>query len=128
MGMPGFSGFVAEIQVLIGAFRMSPWLTAGAAIGILLTVAYILNAIHKVFYAEDEHPATSNPGSHGGNASPAAGSEGTGEPRWNVPPITLPERVGAVILMALLVIIGLYPSIMLDMIKANVELFLRGMR
>ena len=33
---------------------------------------------------------------------------------------------GAVILIALLVIIGLYPSIMLDMIKANVELFLRG--
>src|SRR5881397_3377193 len=30
MGLPGFSGFVAEIQVLIGAFAMSPWL-AGAA-------------------------------------------------------------------------------------------------
>jgi len=127
MGMPGFSGFVAEIQVLIGAFRMSPWLTAGAAVGILLTVAYILNAIHKVFYAEDEHRSTGDHGSHGGGEPGAAGHEGAGESRWDLPPITLPERVGAVILMALLVIIGLYPSIMLDMIKANVEVFLRGM-
>jgi NADH:ubiquinone oxidoreductase subunit 4 (subunit M) len=45
-----------------------------------------------------------------------------------LPPITLPERVAAIILMALLVIVGLYPSIMLNMIKANVELFLRGGR
>src|ERR1043166_7176559 len=33
MGLPGFSGFVAEIQVLIGAFAMSPWLAAGAGGG-----------------------------------------------------------------------------------------------
>ncbi len=129
MGMPGFSGFVAEIQVLIGAFRMSPWLAVGAAVGILLTVAYILNAIHKVFFAEEEHvasdvlPAHTDAG-HGQDAR--ATHDGAGESRWNLPPITLPERVGAVILMALLVIVGLYPSIMLNMIKANVELFLRG--
>jgi NADH-quinone oxidoreductase subunit M len=127
MGMPGFSGFVAEIQVLIGAFRMSPWLAAGAAVGILITVAYILNAIHKVFYAEEEHAARGDVGGHTGRAPTAAGHEGAGESRWQLPPISLPERVAALILMALLVIIGLYPSIMLDMIKTNVELFLRGM-
>lgn len=117
MGMPGFSGFVAEIQVLIGAFEMSPWLAAGAGLGILITVAYILNAVHKVFFAEEEHSTADNH-SHGGDA-PA---------RWELPAITLPEKVAGVILMALLVIIGLYPSIMLNMIKANVELFLRGMQ
>ena len=126
MGMPGFSGFVAEIQVLIGSFRMSPWLTLGAAIGILLTVAYILNAIHKVFYAEEEHVATAGNSGQASISHDAVNAEGAGEARWNLPPISIPERVGAVILLALLVIIGLYPSIMLDMIKANVELFLRG--
>jgi len=30
--------------------------------------------------------------------------------------------------MALLVIVGVYPSIMMNMIKPNVELFLRGLR
>jgi NADH-quinone oxidoreductase subunit M len=108
MGMPGFSGFVAEIQVLIGAFSMNPWLAVGAAAGILITVAYILNAIHKVFFAEEERGAT-------------------GSKQWDLPPISLPEKVAGVILIALLVIIGLYPPIMLNMIKANVELFLQGM-
>ena len=120
MGMPGFSGFVAEIQVLIGAFQMSPWLTVGAGVGILLTVAYILNAIHKVFFAEEEHVGSSATPSH------SHGHEGEGDSRWNLPPISVPEVVAALILMALLVIIGLWPSIMLNMIKANVEVFLRG--
>ena len=123
MGMPGFSGFVAEIQVLIGAFHMSPWLTVGVGIGIVLTIAYILNAIHKVFFAEEEHVPVSGHSAHGSHQQNGA----TGESRWNLPPISLPERVAAIILMALLVIVGLYPSIMLNMIKANVELFLRRM-
>jgi NADH-quinone oxidoreductase subunit M len=117
MGMPGFSGFVAEIQVLIGAFEMSPWLAAGAALGIVITVAYILNAIHKVFYAEEEHA---------GKAAPGHGGEGQG--RWELPPISLPEKAAGVILMSLLVIVGLYPPVMLNMIRANVELFLRGLQ
>ena len=113
MGLPGFSGFVAEIQVLIGAFQMSPWLAAGAAISIAITAAYILLALHKVFFAEEEH-VTGDGHGHG---------EVVGESRWNLPGITCPEVVASVILMALLVIVGLYPSIMLDMIKANVALF-----
>ena len=115
MGLPGFSGFVAEIQVLIGAFHMSPWLAAGAAASIAVTAAYILMALHKVFFAEEEH-ATGGGHGHGHDA-------GIGESRWNLPRITCPEVVAAVMLMALLVIVGLYPSIMLDMIKANVALF-----
>jgi NADH-quinone oxidoreductase subunit M len=114
MGMPGFSGFVAEIQVLIGAFKMNPWLAVGAAVGIPLTVAYIINALNKVFLERDQ---------------PAHGhAEAVPKPHHEpLPPITLPEKIAAVILMALLVIIGVYPSIMLDMIRANVELFLKGM-
>jgi NADH-quinone oxidoreductase subunit M len=108
MGLPGFSGFVAEIQVLIGAFSMSPWLAVGAATSIAVTAAYILSALHKVFFAEEEHG-------------------GVGESRWNLPPISAPEIVAGSILMALLVIVGLYPSIMLNMITPNVEYFLRGM-
>jgi NADH-quinone oxidoreductase subunit M len=111
MGMPGFSGFVAEIQVLIGAFKMSPWLCAAAALSIAVTVAYILNAIHKVFYgSDDEH--------HGHDANATA---------HPLPAITAPEVVAAVILMVALVVIGLYPSAMLDMIQANVDIFLKGL-
>jgi NADH-quinone oxidoreductase subunit M len=118
MGLPGFSGFVAEIQVLIGAFQMSPWLAVAAGGSIAITAAYILNALHKVFFAEEEHKAAGHHASHGHG--------GAGESRWHLPPITWPEVVAAVILMALLVIVGLYPSIMLNMIQPNVELFLKG--
>ncbi len=108
MGMPGFSGFVAEVQVLIGAFKMSPWLAVAAALSIAVTAAYILNAIHKVFFGKDDE--------HHGTAEVHA-----------LPPITVPEIVAAVMLMAALVIIGLFPSVMLDMIQANVDIFLKGM-
>jgi len=115
MGLPGFSGFVAEIQILIGAFQMSPWLAAGAAASIPVTVAYILNANNKVFMEKDK------PGHAHADTHEAAGHQDA------LPPISWPEYAAAVILMALLVIVGVYPSIMLDMIKANVELFLKGM-
>jgi NADH-quinone oxidoreductase subunit M len=119
MGLPGFSGFVAEIQVLVGAFAMSPWLAVGAGMSIAVTAAYILNALHKVFFAEEEHAAAVGHDAHGHG--------GAGEARWNIPPISAPEVIAALILMALLVIVGLYPSIMLNMITPNIELFLRGL-
>ena len=81
-------------------------------------VSRILNALHKVFFAEEEHTTGNDHGHHGHG--------GAGESRWNLPPITWPEVTAALILMALLVIVGLYPSIMLDMIQPNVELFLKG--
>jgi NADH-quinone oxidoreductase subunit M len=110
MGMPGFSGFVAEIQVLIGAFKMSPWLAAAAGISIAVTAAYILNAINKVFFGKDDD--------HGGHRTEAHATA--------LPAITMPEVVAAVILMAALVIIGLYPQALLTMIQENVDLFLKG--
>src|SRR5688572_30951023 len=51
MGMPGFSGFVAELQVLIGAWRGFPTLAVLAGLGVLIGVAYTLRAIQKAFYS-----------------------------------------------------------------------------
>jgi NADH-quinone oxidoreductase subunit M len=115
MGLPGFSGFVAEIQVLMGAFAMSPWLALTAGVSIAITAGYILVALHKVFFAEEEHAVA--------KAHDAHGHGGAGEERWQLSRITCPEVIAAVILMSLLVIIGVYPSIMLNMIRANVALF-----
>src|SRR4029077_10737451 len=42
MGLPGFSGFVAELQVLIGAWHLSPTLAVIAGLGILVGIAYTL--------------------------------------------------------------------------------------
>jgi len=35
IGMPGFSGFWAEMQVLVGAWMVNPWWTVAAGVGIV---------------------------------------------------------------------------------------------
>ncbi len=48
MGLPGFSGFVAELQVLIGAWTAFPVLAVLAGVGILVGIAYMIRTIAAV--------------------------------------------------------------------------------
>src|SRR5207237_5474163 len=52
MGIPGFSGFAAEITILIGAWKAYPlavWITG---IGMVLVAAFTLRALKKSFFGE----------------------------------------------------------------------------
>jgi NADH-quinone oxidoreductase subunit M len=100
MGLPGFSGFVAELQVLVGAWKAFPWLAILAGVGIVIGVAYTLRAMQKAFF--DDAASGSN------EANPAV--------HLDPDPITLPERIGALILLATSLVVGLYPRILLDWI------------
>src|SRR5260221_4240451 len=51
MGLPLFSGFVAELQVLMGAWQAFPLLAVLAGFGIIIGVAYIVRTIPKSFYS-----------------------------------------------------------------------------
>ena len=64
MGLPGFSGFVAELQVLIGAWQALPTLAVVAGFGILIGVAYALRALQQAFF-EDQVPPTPTVGAEG---------------------------------------------------------------
>ena len=101
MGMPGFSGFIAELQVLIGAWRAFPTLAVISGVGILIGVAYTLRAMQKSFY--------------GGMQLSTASDHPPLEP------ISLPERIGAIILMGITLAVGLYPTWLLTLIKAGLE-------
>ena len=96
MGMPGFSGFVAELQILTGAWYLSLTYAVLAGLGILVGIAFILRAMHKAFFGK-----------------PAEDAEHSEHP---LPPITVPERIGAIMLIAITVIIGLHPKLLLDLI------------
>jgi NADH-quinone oxidoreductase subunit M len=96
MGLPGFSGFVAELQVLVGAWQAFPTFSIFAGIGILVGVAYTLRAIQKAFFGER---ATTT---HLENDS--------------VQTISIPERLGAAVLISTTLLIGLYPRLLLDLI------------
>ena len=50
LGLPGLSGFVAELMVFIGLFRTYPVLGVLAVIGAALTAVYILRLLAKVFF------------------------------------------------------------------------------
>jgi NADH-quinone oxidoreductase subunit M len=103
MGMPGFSGFIAEMQVLIGAWKAWPTFAVLAGLGILIGVAYTLRAIQKAFFS-GESSSGSQPDPDKRDACPA------------LEPITTPERIGAALLIAVTVLIGLYPRLLLDLI------------
>jgi NADH-quinone oxidoreductase subunit M len=109
MGLPGFSGFVAELQVLIGAWKAFPTLAVISGVGIVIGVAYTLRAMQKAFLGdvaaevsprqtEDELAALSH-------AQPL-----------ELEPISIPERIGAVMLIGVALLIGLYPRLLLDVI------------
>ncbi|MGO8881346.1 MAG: NADH-quinone oxidoreductase subunit M [Desulfomonilaceae bacterium] len=50
LGLPGLGNFVGEFLVLLGVYRVSPWMTVPAALGLVLAVIYSLRMIGKAFY------------------------------------------------------------------------------
>jgi NADH-quinone oxidoreductase subunit M len=101
MGLPGFSGFTAELQVLIGAWHAFPAFAVIAGFGILVGVAYTMRVLQRSFFGEGKDTAAIE-------AHP-------------LPPISLPERIGAMILLSITVLIGLYPKLLLDLIGPSFD-------
>ncbi len=52
MGMPGFSGFIAEFPVFMGAWQTLPLVAIIAAIAIVVTAGYILLVVRRVFFGD----------------------------------------------------------------------------
>jgi NADH-quinone oxidoreductase subunit M len=101
MGLPGFSGFAAEFQVIIGTWKAFPTLAILTGVGILIGVAYTLRVLQKAFFGE---------------AEPIG--EHAHEP---LPPISAPEKLGAVLLIAVSLLIGLFPRLLLDVIVPSFD-------
>jgi NADH-quinone oxidoreductase subunit M len=112
MGLPGFSGFIAELQVLVGAWRANPLWTIGAGVGIIVGVAYTWRALQKAFFSDII------PGAHlleAEKAHPFA-------------PITWPEMAGVALLGISTIAVGIYPRILLDQIEPAVKTLLGGVQ
>ena len=95
IGLPGFSGFIAELQVLAGSWFAFPWLGCLAGLGIVIGVAFSWRALQSTFFGV---------------------TEATPEMRQAMPPITMPERLGAYLLLASTVALGLFPRLLMDLI------------
>jgi NADH-quinone oxidoreductase subunit M len=108
MGLPGFSGFVAEFQVLVGAWKVNSWWVAAAGVGIVIGVAYTWRALQKAFFSDV--PPALHLHEHG----------------HELAAITWPEVTGVVLLASVSLFVGLYPKILLDAIEPAVKVLLAG--
>src|SRR5699024_3103121 len=92
LGLPGFSGFIAEFQIFAGSIAVAP-VTAIALPGILVTAALFLRALQQVFTGPTE------------GRSPGFADLRVRE-LWSVGP-----------LLALSVLIGVLPRVLLEVIE-----------
>jgi NADH-quinone oxidoreductase subunit M len=110
MGIPGFSGFAAEITILIGVWKTYPlavWITGT---GMVLVAAFTLRALKKSFFGD----RVTNVRLQQGRV--------TLDADWNEHErITLAEKLGAGLLIFATVAVGVYPKLLLDRIQPAVE-------
>jgi NADH-quinone oxidoreductase subunit M len=121
MGIPGFSGFAAEITILIGAWKAYPIAVWIVGAGMVLVGAFTLRALKRAFFDSDG----------GGSAAPSDDAKqvsasptemtSSAERSIHLDPITLPEKLGGCLLMLATLVVGLYPKLLLDRIQPAVE-------
>jgi NADH-quinone oxidoreductase subunit M len=102
MGMPAFSGFVAEFPIFLGVWG-SQWLVAViASISIIITAAYIMRNIRQVFFGN-------LPEKYEGHLTD----------------ITILDKIAIFTLCVFMIGIGLFPSFIEPMIQTGVDNVLR---
>jgi NADH-quinone oxidoreductase subunit M len=102
MGMPGFSGFIAEFPIFMGLWRYQPWVAIVAVISIVITASYIIRIIGRVFFGQ-------------------LPEEFTGHVR----DVTVLDKVALGLLSGILVGIGIFPWVMVPLVESGVQNVLR---
>jgi NADH-quinone oxidoreductase subunit M len=93
LGLPGLSGFIAEALVFIGAFNVYRVITIISATGVIITAAYILWTYQRVFFGS------------------------LADKYKTLPEITTRELFTLVPLAIIVVIIGVYPMPILNIMS-----------
>ena len=101
MGMPGFSGFIAEFPIFMGAWKTAPLVAIIAIIGIIITAAYILLVVRRVFFGE----------------MPA-------ELQGKVTDVTWRDKVVIGMLSLVMIALGWFPSLMVPLVESGVNTIL----
>ena len=97
MGMPGFSGFIAEFPIFLGVWQ-SHWLVAVfASIAIIVTAGYIMLNIRKVFFGKMPEKL-----------------EG------HMTDVTVLDKTAITILCIVMIGMGLIPSLIVPMVQTGV--------
>jgi NADH-quinone oxidoreductase subunit M len=98
LGLPSLAGFVSEVTVFLGTFGKYGLFTVMGVIGILLTAGYILWMIQRVFYGE---------------RNPRWADLRDANAWW--------ERAALAAMVGVIVLIGIYPAVLADVIEMGVQ-------
>jgi NADH-quinone oxidoreductase subunit M len=98
MGMPGFSGFIAEFPIFMGMWKTHAVVAIIAAISIVVTASYVLLVVRRVFFGK----------------MPEA-LEG------HIAPIRNLDKIALVLLMSLMIGIGLFPALIVPWVQTGVQ-------
>lgn len=98
VGLPGTSGFVGEVLVIIGAFQESAIYAGIAALTLILGAAYTLRMYKRVIYGKIVNEAVST-----------------------LTDLNIQEKITLGFLAILVLLIGVWPFPLLDMMHASVE-------
>lgn len=102
MGMPGFSGFVAEFPIFMGVWK-TQWLAAViASLSIVITAAYVLLAIRRAFFGDVPAQLEGHIGS-----------------------ISVLDKVALVTLCLIMITLGMFPNLMVPMVSQGVQNVMR---
>ncbi|HHY87686.1 MAG TPA: NADH-quinone oxidoreductase subunit M [Chloroflexi bacterium] len=101
MGMPGFSGFIAEFPIFMGAWRAAPIVAVIAVLGIIITAAYIFLVVRRVFFGE---------------VPPALAA---------VEDIPLRDKITIGVFSVIMIAIGWFPSLIVPLVETSVQTILQ---
>ncbi|HET8679385.1 MAG TPA: NADH-quinone oxidoreductase subunit M, partial [bacterium] len=104
LGLPALMGFVAEFLIFVGSFGIFPWFTGVSLLGVLFSAAMFLWTVQRIFL-------------------------GPLNQRWAaLPDIDRREAISLVPLTALMVVFGIYPRPLLDVINVAMSSLVSGLR
>jgi len=105
IGLPGLNGFIGEFLILLGAFSVKPGWTAAAAIGVILGAIYMLWMFRRVFFGPVTHPENQK-----------------------LSDLNRRELLILAPVIALIIIMGIYPQPFLSRMKPSVDVTLQRIR
>lgn len=102
MGMPGFSGFIAEFPIFMGLWQTAPIVAVVIVISIVVTAAYVMRVAGRVFFG----------------ALPA-------EFEGHIGDVILQDKVALVLMSSILIVVGIYPALMAPMVQTGADAVLK---
>lgn len=107
LGLPGFSGFISEVFVLLGSFSselIPKWMTIISLLGLIIGAAYYLWTLQRMFF----------------------GKLWLKDANWkaSLKDLTAREYIMLVPLAILAVLFGVFPSLLLDKVSTSLNTFI----